>query len=79
MYPIAAWTNRRALRDTVLPTGGGLDKSAPIFVPKGTNIWMHFRAMNYDEALWGPDAEEFRPERWADIKLQQWDFLPFGG
>ncbi|KAK4242332.1 hypothetical protein C8A03DRAFT_40300 [Achaetomium macrosporum] len=34
------------------------------FVPKGTRIILAPWAINKSEALWGPDAREFNPNRW---------------
>ncbi|KAL8684238.1 MAG: hypothetical protein Q9218_008370, partial [Villophora microphyllina] len=36
------------------------------FVPKGTSIVISPTAINANKALWGPDAEDFRPERWLN-------------
>ncbi|KAH8675851.1 cytochrome P450 [Xylariales sp. PMI_506] len=33
-------------------------------IPKGTRIILAPWATNYDKQLWGPDADEFNPERW---------------
>lgn len=54
------------MADVILPTGGGADKQSPIFVREGTLVSMHFHALHRRPDLWGPDASEFRPERWAD-------------
>ena len=35
-----------------------------VFVPKGSNVLVGVRACNRNKALWGPDAEEWNPERW---------------
>ncbi|KAE8215486.1 hypothetical protein CF327_g1238 [Tilletia walkeri] len=38
------------------------------FIPKGTVILIPSRAKNLDpEGDWGPDAGEFKPERWIDL------------
>ncbi|KAI0840689.1 cytochrome P450 [Hypoxylon sp. FL0890] len=34
-------------------------------VPKGTSIILCPWATNFDKTLWGPDAHEFKPERWV--------------
>ena len=34
------------------------------YVPKGTKIILAPRAINVATALWGPDADEFNPDRW---------------
>lgn len=36
------------------------------FVPKGTNIILAPWAINASTHLWGPDALEFKPDRWLD-------------
>jgi cytochrome P450 len=36
------------------------------FVPKGTNVILAPWAINASTHLWGPDALEFKPERWLD-------------
>lgn len=35
-----------------------------ILVPKDTLVLVAIRASNRNIALWGPDAEEWKPERW---------------
>ncbi|KAI4118277.1 MAG: hypothetical protein LQ338_007431 [Usnochroma carphineum] len=34
------------------------------YVPKGTTIVLSAAAVNHSKELWGPDASEFKPERW---------------
>mmetsp|Transcript_63412 Transcript_63412/g.206756 ORF Transcript_63412/g.206756 Transcript_63412/m.206756 type:complete len:122 (+) Transcript_63412:255-620(+) len=34
-------------------------------------------ALHYDEKLWGPDAKEFRPERWEKGLPHKCAFMPF--
>lgn len=34
------------------------------FVPRGTKVILAPWAVNYSTELWGPDAAEFKPERW---------------
>lgn len=36
------------------------------FVPKGTRIFIGIWAINKSKELWGPDADQFKPERWLD-------------
>lgn len=38
------------------------------FVPGGTEIGQAFLAVGRSKAVWGPDADVFRPERWLDIE-----------
>ncbi|KAJ3537263.1 hypothetical protein NMY22_g5663 [Coprinellus aureogranulatus] len=39
-------------------------ETSQIFVPKGTLIIVHVPAINTDPELWGPDSNEWKPERW---------------
>ena len=54
------------MSDVVLPKGGGNDGKSPIFVRKGTSVHLHFNGLHKRKDLWGPDVDEFRPERWRD-------------
>lgn len=59
----------RATRDTVLPFSNpirGRDGKEihEIFIPKKTVVLTHYQGSNSDPALWGEDAEEWKPERW---------------
>ena len=49
-----------------------------MFVKKGQGVGYILYAVNHSEKQWGPDVEEFRPERWDGMKYS-WNFTPFGG
>ncbi|KAK7908744.1 hypothetical protein PG985_016047 [Apiospora marii] len=68
LNPPVALNAREAVRDTVLPRGGGPDGTQPVFVPKGTNVRYQPWCMQRRRDLYGEDAEEFRPERWENIR-----------
>jgi len=78
LYPVVPVDGRRALRDTTLPTGGGPDGTAPIYVKKDTTVDYSVYVMHRRKDFWGPDAEEYRPERW-DGRKSGWEYLPFNG
>ncbi|KAF1963892.1 cytochrome P450 [Bimuria novae-zelandiae CBS 107.79] len=79
LYPVFPQNNRMALRDTVLPTGGGPDGTAPIFAPAGTLFDTCFATLHRDKKIWGPDADVFRPDRWAgECHPSAFEFMPFG-
>ena len=68
LLPVIPLNTRMAIRDTVLPRGGGPDGQSPIVVPAGTNIAFHVTALHRRPGLWGDDAEEYKPERWESMK-----------
>lgn len=71
---------RWAKHDTTLPRGGGPDGKSPCFVPAGAFVQAYFHAAHWEEAAWGPDADQFRPERWYDAALKPgWNYIPFSG
>ncbi|GJJ15952.1 hypothetical protein Clacol_010231 [Clathrus columnatus] len=37
------------------------------YIPKGTMFYIPIRAVNTWTKIWGPDAKEFRPERWSNL------------
>jgi len=70
--------NRMAVRDTVLPVGGGDDGSKPVSVRKGQLVNFIVYQIHRRKDIWGEDADEFRPERWDGRKID-WSFVPFSG
>ena len=44
----------------------GVDGStiSELFIPKGTIAHVALKAANQDRNVWGPDALEWKPERW---------------
>ncbi|KAE9373609.1 cytochrome P450 [Stipitochalara longipes BDJ] len=71
-------TRRQAIRNTILPVGGGHDGKAPVFVEKGTMVALDLYSLHHDKDIWGEDAFEFNPHRWEG-KKPMWEFTPFLG
>ena len=69
---------RTALRDTILPVGGGADGRSRLFVEKGVVVALNVWALHHDRDIWGDDADQFKPRRWDD-KRPTWEFVPFLG
>ena len=78
LYAVVPVNGREAVRDTTLPRGGGPDGESPVFVRKGQNVEYSVHAMHHRRDLWGPDVEEFKPERWQGRRVG-WEYLPFNG
>ncbi|KAF2001063.1 cytochrome P450 [Amniculicola lignicola CBS 123094] len=78
LYPQVPINSRRALVDTTLPTGGGPSGTSPIYIRKGQQCDYSVFVMQRRKDLWGPDADEWKPERW-DGRKSGWEFLPFNG
>ncbi|KAI0706023.1 cytochrome P450, partial [Cerioporus squamosus] len=71
LYPPVGFMSRRAAKDIVLPLTWpvrGKDGSmmSEIVVPRGTLVVPNLQACNRNNALWGADALEWRPERWME-------------
>ncbi|WYZ38108.1 hypothetical protein EsH8_III_000022 [Colletotrichum jinshuiense] len=48
------------------------------FFPPGTVLSVPSYTMHHSKEIWGPDAEEFRPERWESLTPRQKNaFIPF--
>ncbi|PBK72095.1 cytochrome P450 [Armillaria solidipes] len=70
-HPPVSETTRVAAEDDILPlTTPVVTKSGEtidsIFVAKGTLLTTPIRTLNRSEEIWGPDAKEFKPERWLE-------------
>lgn len=70
-----------AHRDTVVPCGGGPDGRSPLFVQRGDVVTYSTFVMHRRREFFGPDADGFRPERWAPEEGLRpgWEYLPFNG
>ncbi|KAI9695601.1 MAG: hypothetical protein M1820_008526 [Bogoriella megaspora] len=78
-YPVFPYHIRIALKDTTLPEGGGPSGKDPVYMPAGSQFDGNFAVLHREKSIWGPDADEFRPERWNTFMPKRWEFAPFGG
>lgn len=82
VYPPVPLNNRTAKKATILPRGGGPDGTAPILVRKGEVVVFSQYVNARRKNIFGPDADEFRPERWEDQENSNpygWAYFPFNG
>ncbi|EYU22022.1 hypothetical protein ABFS82_01G037200 [Erythranthe guttata] len=73
LYPPAPTLSREALKD--INIGG-------IHVPRGVGLWTMVSTLHTDTDLWGPDALEFKPQRFengiAGACKSPNSYMPFG-
>ncbi|XP_075986358.1 uncharacterized protein LOC142983408 [Anticarsia gemmatalis] len=62
LYPIGPVIARQATNDVELRN---------VTIPAGSNIIVHLWAANTDPEYWGPDAKEYKPERWFNDSLPE--------
>jgi|SRR5271170_5585686 cytochrome P450 len=69
------------MRTTMLPTGGGPDGNSPILIRRGEVVVFSSYVNSRRKNIYGPDANEFRPERWETGELANigWAYFPFNG
>jgi len=72
LYPAAPSILREAMKDDCIPLGKPFtDKKGivrnEVRVRKGQIVMIPINVINRDISIWGEDAAEFKPERWADI------------
>ena len=48
-------------------------------LPAGQFVLPSISGLQTDPRIWGPDAAEFRPERWEDAEVPSHAWIPFGG
>ncbi|GAB9462961.1 Cytochrome p450 [Globisporangium polare] len=59
LCPIVPLNAKEANRDTTLSDG--------TFIKKGTRAYIPSYALGRNPHVWGPDAAEFKPERWIEV------------
>lgn len=73
LTPSAVGTMRHLVGDT---------KIGSLYLPGNTNVLAAAYLRHRDQATWGDDVLEYRPERWTEegaFKPGPFDFFPFGG
>ena len=82
LHSVVPLNSRFTSKPTVLPRGGGPKGTSPIVLDKGDRVFTDLYSMNHRHDLFGPDADEFVPERWQRKELSGqlgWAFIPFSG
>lgn len=80
LYPAVPFNVRATTSATVWPSKNG---ERPIYIPANTKVPYSVFMMQRRKDLWGPDAEEFDPNRFLDDRLRKYlssnpfIFLPF--
>ncbi|PFH46977.1 hypothetical protein AMATHDRAFT_198725 [Amanita thiersii Skay4041] len=81
LYPIVPFNIRESINATTWPNPDPSQK--PYYIPAGTKTAYSVFMMHRRTDLWGPDAEEFDPDRFLDDRLKKYliknsfIFLPF--
>ncbi|KAF7421181.1 hypothetical protein PC9H_011701 [Pleurotus ostreatus] len=81
LYPIVPFNVRSTINPAVWPSLNPHEK--PLYIPAQTQICYSVFMMHRRKDLWGPDAEEFDPDRFLDDRLKKYlisnsfAFLPF--
>lgn len=69
LYPPASLLPRMVFEDM---------KLGDLHIPKGLSVWIPVLAIHHDKHIWGKDANEFNPERFAARSFSMTrHFLPF--
>ncbi|KIL58254.1 hypothetical protein M378DRAFT_170840 [Amanita muscaria Koide BX008] len=81
LFPIVPFNIRESVNATTWPHPDPTQK--PFYIPAGTRLMYSVLIMQRRKDLWGPDADEFDPDRFLDDRLKKYliknsfIFLPF--
>jgi len=69
LYPPVTQLQRVAREDVVVPLAHPVttvdgSQLHELLIPKDTSVFVNVRGANRDTVIWGPDAAQWRPERW---------------
>ncbi|TCD60665.1 cytochrome P450-dit2 [Steccherinum ochraceum] len=83
-YPSVHVMNRETQRPTILPVWRPIEDSKgrmvnEIILDKGVTVTIGIHGYNRSKAVWGEDAEEWRPERWLSPLPEAVRNVPSGG
>lgn len=71
LYPPVSQLARTTRSPVIMPLrwpiiGKDGEEMREITIPEGTDVMISVFGANRDKAVWGPDAEEWKPERWME-------------
>ncbi|KAH7882562.1 cytochrome P450 [Phlebopus sp. FC_14] len=81
LYSPVPFNKLESIKATTFPSSNPSEK--PYYVPGDTSVWYSLLMMHRRKDLWGPDAEEFDPDRFLDERLHKYltprpcIFMPF--
>ncbi|KAI0060070.1 cytochrome P450 [Artomyces pyxidatus] len=68
LFPPVNFVSRMAREDISIPVSQPIRTASgemtSLFVPRGTFVFVSIIGVNRDASIWGPDADEWKPERW---------------
>ncbi|KAK7024807.1 cytochrome P450 [Favolaschia claudopus] len=82
LYPSVPFNVKECINTTTWPSPDPNDER-PIYIPGGAKVPWASILMHRRKDLWGPDAEEFSPDRFLDERVKKYllpnpfQFLPF--
>ncbi|KAJ7216239.1 cytochrome P450 [Mycena rebaudengoi] len=84
LHPPISFVSRTAQKDVVLPLSAPIvtvsgSTVSEVVIPAGINVLVSILASNRNEAVWGPDCLEFKPERWLSPLPQSVTDAPIPG
>ncbi|KAJ7209382.1 cytochrome P450 [Mycena haematopus] len=84
LHPPISFVSRTAQKTVVLPLSAPIvtvsgSTVSEVVVPAGINVLVSILASNRNEAVWGPDCLEFKPERWLSTLPQSVTDTPIPG
>ncbi|KAK7024692.1 cytochrome P450 [Favolaschia claudopus] len=71
LYPPVPFVRRVALEDRSIPFMTKQGTQSSIIIPRNTTLFVGIFGANRLEAVWGPDAKEWKPERWLHGDVHQ--------
>ncbi|KZO90323.1 cytochrome P450 [Calocera viscosa TUFC12733] len=84
MFPAEPRLSKMVTQDTRLKARkwgkDGAEEKYEVFVPEGSTVWLDIWATHMSPEYWGPDVNEFKPERFFDTDTYKWPrdaYLPF--
>ncbi|KAJ7852383.1 cytochrome P450 [Mycena olivaceomarginata] len=81
MYPPVAFTLRTTLTDAVVPLQHPIEGKSgrtynSVHIPANTDVCVGIIGANKDKAIWGADADEWKPSRWLSELPERVQDLP---